>query len=397
MKIGLVGKPSAGKSTFFKAATLMDVAIANYPFTTIDPNTGFGHLRIDCADKEFNTTCNPRTGYCVGGQRFVPFELMDVAGLVPDAHLGKGRGLAFLSDLNEAVALIHVIDASGSINAEGEDVEQGVYDPCKDIEFLERELDYWYLGIIKKGWDRFSRKVQQEKLKPELALTEQLSGLRVTEEHVKQALKELSLPEAMTDWSEEDLLKLATYLRKKTKPIVVAANKIDKATSKKHFKDMKNKFPEHIIIQCSSEIELALREAAHHDMISYLPGDKSFTITHEEKLNEKQKQGLSFMKKFLEEHRTTGVQEVLNKAVLELLKYIAVFPVATNKLEDSDGRKLPDCFLMPKTTTPLNLAARLHTDFAKHFIRAVNVRTKLPIAKDEPLHHRDVVEIVSAK
>ena len=74
MLIGLVGAPNVGKSTFFKSATLADVLIANYPFATIKPNRGVACVRIDCIDSELKTKCNPREGYCVGGQRFVPFE-----------------------------------------------------------------------------------------------------------------------------------------------------------------------------------------------------------------------------------------------------------------------------------------------------------------------------------
>src|SRR3989344_5642429 len=125
MIIGLVGKPSAGKSTFFKAATLADVEIANYPFTTIKPNSGVGYVKIECAEKNFNVKCNPRTGYCIEGKRFVPVQMIDVAGLVPDAHLGKGRGNQFLDDLRQADVLIHVVDVSGSLNAFGEPVEAG--------------------------------------------------------------------------------------------------------------------------------------------------------------------------------------------------------------------------------------------------------------------------------
>jgi len=116
MLIGLVGKANVGKSTFFKAATMAEVLIANYPFATIDPNKGFGFVKIDCVDKELNTQCNPRTGYCVNHMRFVPIELMDVAGLVPGAHLGKGLGLSFLDDLRQADVLIHVVDMSGGTN-----------------------------------------------------------------------------------------------------------------------------------------------------------------------------------------------------------------------------------------------------------------------------------------
>ena len=95
MQIGVVGKPSSGKSTFFGAATMVDVAIANYPFTTIEPNKGTGFVRVECVDKEFNVQCNPRHGYCKDGIRHVPVELVDVAGLVPDAHLGKERAMLF--------------------------------------------------------------------------------------------------------------------------------------------------------------------------------------------------------------------------------------------------------------------------------------------------------------
>src|SRR3989344_2835657 len=119
MIIGLVGKPSAGKSTFFKASTLAEVDIANYPFTTIKPNSGIGYVKVECAEKFFKVKCNPRTGYCLSGTRFVPFQLIDVAGLVPDAHKGKGRGNQFLDDLRQADALIHIVDMSGSTNEHG--------------------------------------------------------------------------------------------------------------------------------------------------------------------------------------------------------------------------------------------------------------------------------------
>lgn len=397
MRLGICGKPSSGKSTFFKAATLMDVDIANYPFTTIDPNSGFAHVRIDCVDKEFDTQCNPRTGFCVDHKRYVPFELIDVAGLVPDAHKGRGRGLAFLSDLNEAYGLIHVIDVSGSTNQEGEDVKAGSHDPADDIRFLEKELDHWYLSIIKKNWQRLSRKIEQEKSDVAKALEEQLSGLRVTEDHLKDAIDDLGLGRNLTGWTDEQLLALATQLRKKTKPMVIAANKIDKPHAKENYERLKEEFPDHLIIPCSAEIELALREAAKHDLIQYHPGQSSFTITDEDSMSDKQRKAMDFITDFLDKHGSTGVQEVMNAAVFEKLGYIAIFPGGTKKLEDKDGNRLPDCFLLPPRTTALDFARYLHTDFAKHFIRAVNVKTKMPVGKDHELEHRDVIEIVSGK
>ena len=119
MLIGLVGKPSVGKSTFFKASTLAEVEIASYPFTTIKPNHGIGYVRVECLDKEFNTQCNPNHGFCINHQRFVPIDLMDVAGLVKGASEGKGLGNQFLDDLRGADVFIHIVDVSGTTDSEG--------------------------------------------------------------------------------------------------------------------------------------------------------------------------------------------------------------------------------------------------------------------------------------
>jgi len=193
MQIGIVGKANVGKSTFFKALTLADILIANYPFATIDPNKGFGHVKVDCVDTFFKTQCTPRFGFCTDHKRFVPVEVIDVAGLVPGAHEGKGLGNKFLDDLRQADAFIHVIDCSGGTNEKGETVEPGSYDPANDIRFLEFELDMWYLGLIKKGWAKFARQVQQESHEIHLAIAKQLNALKVDEDLAKRAIKKLEL------------------------------------------------------------------------------------------------------------------------------------------------------------------------------------------------------------
>ena len=142
MLVGVVGKPNVGKSTFFKAATLVEAETAPYPFTTIKANEGVGFVRVTDVAKEFNVKSNPKHGYVLKDERFVPVKMLDVAGLVPGAHLGKGLGNKFLDDLRQADVLIHVIDASGSTNEKGEIVKAGSYDPCNDVKFLEDELDY---------------------------------------------------------------------------------------------------------------------------------------------------------------------------------------------------------------------------------------------------------------
>src|SRR3989344_4769584 len=224
MLIGVVGKPNCGKSTFFKAATLAEVEIANRPFVTIKPNRGYGFIKIECADKEFKLQCNPKTGYCLNQYRFVPIELLDVAGLVPGAHKGYGLGNQFLDDLRQADAFVHVIDISGSTNEMGESLEHGAYNPANDIRFLETELTMWLFQIIKKGWERFARTVKQENLNLKEELAKQLSGLKITEEYIANALK--FFDEDPTKWSDADILELAGKIRK-SKPMVIAANKAD--------------------------------------------------------------------------------------------------------------------------------------------------------------------------
>ena len=399
MFVGIVGKPSCGKSTFFKAATLAEVDIANYPFTTIKPNHAMGFVKVECVDKDFNKQCNPREGFCIHGWRFVPVDLMDVAGLVPGAHTGLGMGNQFLDDLRQADVLVHVVDISGSVNEKGEPVEPLSYDPAKDVEFLEEELDMWYFGIMKKGWERFARTVVQERKKISDALGKQLSAVKVTEVMAEETIKRLGLDESKpNEWSDDDVKRLATEFRKQTKPMVIAANKVDVPGAEKNYERIKEQFPDYTIIPCSAESELALREAAKRELIDYVPGDKSFKLLSDDKLNDKQKKALEFIhKNVLDRFSSTGVQQAIDSAIFGILKYIAIFPGGISKLEDQYGNVLPDCFLLPGGSTALDFAFRVHTDIGKNFIRAIDVKSRRTVGKDHLLKHRDVVEIVAGK
>ncbi len=399
MLVGVVGKANVGKSTFFKAATLAEVEIANYPFATIKPNSGIGYVKVDDAARKFGKSSNPREGFVLGEKRFVPMQLIDVAGLVPGAHEGKGMGNQFLDDLRQADVLIHVVDIAGSTDDKGEPIEPGTYDPANDIRFLEEELDYWILRLIKKGWDKFSRAVQQTHDKVHKAIARHIVGLGVNEEMVEDIIATSDLGEKkIVEWTDEDLFKIGSIIRKKTKPMIIACNKIDVRGAEENFKRIKNEFPDHLLIRCSAESELALREAAKHGIISYTPGSNKFEIKDDSKLSEKQKEALNFIKTdILDRFGGTGVQDVLDKAVFDLLKYIAIFPGGVNKLEDQNGNVLPDCFLMPKDTTALDFAYRLHTDFGDNFIRAIDVKTKMTVGKEHKLKNGDIVEIVANK
>ncbi len=394
MQVGIVGKPSTGKSTFFKAATLAEVAIASYPFTTIKPNVGAAFVKIDCIDVEFHVQCNPREGFCINGQRFVPVQLIDVAGLVPGASEGKGMGNQFLSDLNQADALIHVVDMAGATNEKGEPITPGTYDPAKDVQFLEIELDMWYLSILKKGWDKLSRKITSGKGNVPIAVAEQMSGLRVTEAMVKEVIRDY--PENMNQWDETLLIQLARALRQRSKPMIVAANKMDLPTAEANLKRMRETFPSVLFIPCAGDAELALREAHKKGLIEYIPGEDHFTL--KPGLNPQQQAALQHIDKtVLKKFGTTGVQDALNKVVFDLLHYMAIYPGGANKLEDREGHILYDCFLMPPDSTAIDFAFRLHTDIGRNFVKAIDVKTKRVVGKDHVLKHRDVIEIAIKK
>ncbi|MFT4311129.1 MAG: redox-regulated ATPase YchF [Candidatus Woesearchaeota archaeon] len=393
MLIGIVGKPNCGKSTFFKATTLANVEIANYPFATIKPNKGIGFVKVECASKFFNVTSNPRTGYVKDYKRFVPVDIIDVAGLVPGAHEGKGMGLEFLNDLNQADALIHVIDVSGSTNEKGEPVDTGSYDPANDIKFLDDELTHWYLSIMNRNWDKFSRSVSQTNQDPVLALNKQFSGLGSKEDMIKLILKEKNLNKTLTQWSDEDKLGFADELRKRTKPVLIVANKIDVKGGFENYERLKKEFSDYIIVPASAATELALKEGSKSGTFDYIPGDSEFKVLKE--LNENQKKGIKFIEEFMNKYKSTGVQEALDRAVFELLGYVHIFPGGVNKLGDKDGNILPDCFLLPKGSTAIDFAYKLHTDIGDNFIKAIDVKTKRTIGKDHILKPGDVIEILN--
>lgn len=389
--IGLVGKPNCGKSTFFSASTTADAEIASYPFTTIEANRGIGYVRIDCACKEFDVDCDPKNSFCMDGQRFVPVELMDVAGLVPGAHEGKGLGNQFLDDLRKADALIHIVDAAGATNAEGEPCKPGNYDPRKDVKFLEKEIDQWFSSLLKKNWRKINKEIQMAKKEVVKELTEKFSGLGIGEYQISKAIKEADLDlENHEDWSDSDLERFATELRKISKPILICANKCDIDEAAQNIEKLKE---ENQTIPTSADSELALRRALDEDLIEYIPGDSDFEIVGD--LSEEQEKGLEVVKeKVLSEFGSTGVQKTLNSAALDLLDLIAVFPVEDeNKLTDKDGNILPDTYLVEKGTTVQELAYKVHSDIGENFICGVDAKTGRKLGADHELNHGDVVSI----
>ncbi|WP_410767238.1 redox-regulated ATPase YchF [Haloferax sp. DFSO60] len=391
-KIGLVGKPSVGKSSFFNAATMNDVPEGAYPFTTIDPSIGEAYVRVECAAPEFDESCTPSVGYCNDGMRFVPVKLVDVAGLIPGAHEGKGLGNQFLTDLNEADVLVHVVDFSGETDIEGEATEG--HDPRKDIDFLENELDMWYLGILEKGIERYRSGYHGEEKDIEVDLAEQMSAFKTNKDEIKQIILSLDLGLDPNEWEDEDREALAREIRKRTKPIIIAANKMDKPVSQENYEEItEDPEYEHLtFIPASAHAEKALKNAQEGGVLDYRPGDDDFEIVGD--VSDEQEAGLEQIREFIGEYGGTGVQQVLEAALFDVMGAIAIFPGSANGKSDSQG-VFRDCFILPEDSTTEDFAYHLHSDIGDGLLHGIDCHSKRQIGADHELSHRDVVEIIS--
>ena len=393
MEIGLVGKPNVGKSTLYEASTLAGAEIANYPFTTIKANHGMGFIRGRCPHLDLKVQCSPKNAKCMDGVRYIPVELLDVAGLVPDAHSGKGLGNQFLDDLRQAHALIHVIDVSGSTDIEGNPVGPAGHDPFDDASFLSKEIDHWFLGIINKDWHRISKQCESQHEKVEKLLYEKLTGLGITLHHITDALLKLDLKTKPTKWDDDQMFELASSLREYSKPMMIAANKAD-AASEEMIKEFISKVKDIEVVPTCAEAELALRRASNIGLIDYRPGDPDFRILEPSKLNTAQTKALGRIEAILDRFGSTNVLTVLERAAYVLLDQITVYPVEDeNKYTDKDGRILPDVHIMRRGSTARDVAYKVHTDLGDNFIKAIDCRTHRAISSEHEVKDGDVIKI----
>lgn len=394
MIIGLLGKANVGKSTFFNSATDLSVQMANFPFTTIDPNVGIAFVRINCVCKELGVLDNPSNSRCIDGVRFIPIKLVDIAGLVPGAHSGKGLGNKFLDDARQSDVIIHVVDIAGSTDEEGRPVSLGDGDPLTDIEFVENEFDLWIHSLILKDWNKVVKESENLKQKIEYTISKRLSGLAISEKIIRKAINDLNLNKKPLEWSNDDLLLLCKQIRQVSKPIIIAANKADLPSAEKNISKLKSL--NRLFFPCVSEAELLLKRALQKNIIYYLPGDSSFEIKNEKNLSDKQKDALITVSKVLKKFGSTGVQNILNHACFKILDKIVVYPVEDElKFTDKNGNVLPDARIVSKNITAKELANIIHKELGKGFLYAIDARSKQRISAEHILKNNDIIKIVS--
>jgi ribosome-binding ATPase YchF (GTP1/OBG family) len=398
VEVGVVGKPNVGKSTLFNALTLLEVPVAPYPFTTIKPNRGVAGVRVPCPHVEKGVACTPGNAKCVDGTRWVPVSVIDVPGLVPGAHEGKGLGHEFLDELRSASGFLQVVDGAGATAPDGVSANPGSFDPVEEVGWLEEELVQWLAGILSRDFARHSKSIELLGGSVEELLQARLTGLAISPAQIAAALRATPVDRAHpARWTGVERTALARSLLHSSKPRTVAWNKCDRTTPA-----AVAGFTERILpiasTPTSAEAELVLRRAHVRGLVRYAPGAGSFEIVDPAKLSAPQAKALAEIAAILRTWGSTGVQAAFERLVFEGLHEIVVFPVEDEqRWTDSKGRVLPDAFLVPAGTDARGFAYRIHTDLGENFLKAIDGRTHRALSAETPLEAGAVLRVVTRR
>lgn len=295
---------------------------------------------------------------------------------MPGAHEGKGLGNKFLDDLRHADALIHVVDVSGTTDAEGK-ATRG-YDPSQDIVWLRSEIVQWIQGNLMQKWGSIKRRHVAVKATAVETLQEQFSGYGSTASVVARTLDRLGLKEPLENWSDKTIATVVSAFTDEKFPTVIALNKIDHADADKNISKIAKMQDPNSIVLCSAISEVFLRKLAKQGFIRYTEGSE-FVDTREDliadgdptggglkEMDEKLKTRIENLKDMvLYRFGSTGVNQVLSKAA-ELLGLVPVFPVKdvsnfSSRTSRTDA-VFRDCVLVKKNTTVAEVARKVMGD-----------------------------------
>jgi obg-like ATPase 1 len=323
LKIGIVGVPNVGKSTFFNVITKSAAPAENFPFCTIDPNES----RVPVPDDRYDLLVAHHKP-----ESKVPayLNIVDIAGLVKGAAEGQGLGNAFLSHISACDAIFHLLrafDDPDVTHVEGE------VDPVRDLDIISEELRLKDEETLMKNLEKIERVVQRgadKKLKPEYE-----SMLKI-----KQCLVEEKKHIRFYDWNAHDIEILNKYLFLTSKPVIYLVN-----LSEKDFIRKKNKW----LIKIKEWVD------KNDPGANIIP----FSGLFEHKLAEFEDDAQR--KAYCEE---TKCQSMLSKIIttgykaLQLEYFFTAGPDEVKAWTIQKGTKAPQA------------AGRIHTDFEKGFIMA---------------------------
>jgi len=396
IRLGIIGKTNAGKTTFFNAATLQHADVSTYPFTTKKANTATAYIQTVCVCRELGMQDRPRNSKCVDGWRFIPVELVDLPGLIKGSWKGQGLGAQFLSIASQADALLHVVDSSGSIDADGKLTRPGLGNPVADVYDIEEELTRWFVKIVEKSISKTRR--QGTKKDVDRAVFEALAGLKVRLDQVQRSLRETNLVGTeLNDWKSDDVKQFAYGIRNIAKPTMIIANKMDLAYAEQNYKRLSHEFGSALVTPCSADAELALRRAEEKGYIRYIPGEETFQVLAPSRLTPEQSRALAYVQqRVFSKWIRTGVQFALNLCAFKLLNMNCVYPVEDEtRFSDRKGNILPDVLLIPYNATLSDVAGHIHTELARSMIHGIDARTGVRLPADYIVRDRDVVKIVA--
>lgn len=371
LSIGVVGKPSAGKSTFFNACTRSTGALAAktaaYPFTTIDPNVKEALYAVPLDVEPVKLRRHGSFGRDAQNRRLMPVLLKDVAGLCPGAYQGLGKGNRFLNDLVDCDAFVHVVDASGETDRSGQ-VSDDFVSIDDEVRWVREEIHRWIVGNVASKWRSVIRLCRHSLELAHDRLTQLFLGYHCTPALCHRAVKVSGLErDKISQWTSRDLHRLVAAFLELRFPTVIALNKCDRPKATDNIAKYQGGEP---YVRCSAWVDAWLVKERAAGRVNYVDGASTFddlpSSSSSAETTTTTTTSKDLVRRYLAES-TTNTLEVISHAV-SLARPSYAFAVAD--LAEEELRELRCLVLRPGATVndayhALHRAGILDGDFVR--------------------------------